>query len=618
MLRSGRFTGLAIGTLLMSVIFIAGTVSAYEIREADRLPEGVAGCGTQERFEQTTLALGEGEVLSPEACAQRGICDDPTTRDGYLVDPNDPILYVRMIVHILAEDNGSSPISTDQETWDHINQLNADYAPYNIQFVAQINHVNSSVWRSLTEAEIDDMKSATAIEPDKYLNVWATTVEFSYSFATFPWSSWKLSATGGIVMGGFHWVYGPTSTFAHEVGHCLGLWHTFHGVDEQDPACNACYEYVGAPDADLLGDFCADTPPTPEWGSCTNASGTDECSGLSWGYTMPENFMGYTESSCRTMFSPQQVGRMRCWAQDRLDSWILPFYIIADTTFGPVPLDVQFEGRSHKGAVGWDWDFGEGGVSTDQAPLHTYSQAGYHTVGAEMTTSSDTFVDSFPGMISAYADTLRIEDASLDGPTVGVPVYARNYLPLSEIVFTVTWLGPIPMRLDSASTTGLRTSYFEPPSIPAYDAGGKRAAVKLLASNDGSAPYLEPGSGPIATLWFTDSGLVSTGTNPIAFGTIGPYEEKLVSYAGEYQPEVAGGSLSLGCCLPPGVGDCDQSGSVDITDISILIDNQFLSLTPLVCEAEGDVDFSGVVDITDLSIVIDNQFLTLSTLPPCP
>ena len=75
---------------------------------------------------------------------------------------------------------------------------------------------------------------------------------------------------------------------------------------------------------------------------------------------------------------------------------------------------------------------------------------------------------------------------------------------------------------------------------------------------------------------------------------------------------------SAGCCLPPTVGDVDQSGAVDITDISVLIDNQFLTLTPLVCEAEGDVDYSGVVDITDLSVLIDNQFLTLTPLGPCP
>jgi len=72
------------------------------------------------------------------------------------------------------------------------------------------------------------------------------------------------------------------------------------------------------------------------------------------------------------------------------------------------------------------------------------------------------------------------------------------------------------------------------------------------------------------------------------------------------------------CCVPPSVGDVDRSGLVDITDISLLVDNQFIDLTPLGCPAEGDVDFSGVVDITDLSLLIDNQFLTLTPLPACP
>lgn len=74
----------------------------------------------------------------------------------------------------------------------------------------------------------------------------------------------------------------------------------------------------------------------------------------------------------------------------------------------------------------------------------------------------------------------------------------------------------------------------------------------------------------------------------------------------------------LGCCLPPTVGDVDQSGVVDITDVSVLIDNQFITLTPLVCEAEGDLDYSGVVDVTDVSILIDNQFISLAPLNPCP
>ncbi len=72
------------------------------------------------------------------------------------------------------------------------------------------------------------------------------------------------------------------------------------------------------------------------------------------------------------------------------------------------------------------------------------------------------------------------------------------------------------------------------------------------------------------------------------------------------------------CCVPPTLGDIDQSGAVDITDIQLLVDNQFISLTALDCSQEADMDLDRSVDITDLTILIDNQFLTLTPLPECP
>lgn len=107
----------------------------------------------------------------------------------------------------------------------------------------------------------------------------------------------------------------------------------------------------------------------------------------------------------------------------------------------------------------------------------------------------------------------------------------------------------------------------------------------------------------------------SDGSSGIGFGGGATGYDDFRGRAKMYRAE---GSGSGPCCLPPTLGDCDQSGAVDITDISVLIDNQFLTLTPLICDEEGDCDYSGVVDITDLSILIDNQFLTLTPLGPCP
>jgi len=67
------------------------------------------------------------------------------------------------------------------------------------------------------------------------------------------------------------------------------------------------------------------------------------------------------------------------------------------------------------------------------------------------------------------------------------------------------------------------------------------------------------------------------------------------------------------------VPECDSTNQlVDIVDLQLLIDHEFLSLTPLCWEKEADLDFSGMVDITDLQLMIDHQFLTLEPFPDCP
>jgi len=326
----------------------------------------------------------------------------------------------------------------------------------------------------------------------------------------------------------------------------------------------------------------------------------------SWG-----TWWGEDDGYCRIEYGCCSVGSN--------SNYVLYWNIRLEATpsFGPVPLTVDFDAVTSKTVNSWDWDFGDGGGDVVQNPTHEYTQPGYHTVELTIQTPTGPVTETVDGMVSVHADTLIIDSVPLESTISRVDVYAQNYLPLNEISFAITWVGPLRIRFDSVSTIGLRTSYFEDITTPAYSGSSQRAAIRMVASSDDSQPYLDPGYGPVASLYFTDSGSTS-GTNPIAFGSIGGYTRNFISYGGQYEPTGIDGSLVMGCCLPPTVGDIDLSGAVDITDISVLIDNQFLTLTPLVCDDEGDVDFSGVCDITDLSILIDNQFLTLTPLPPCP
>ncbi|WP_211530611.1 PKD domain-containing protein [Methanocalculus chunghsingensis] len=53
---------------------------------------------------------------------------------------------------------------------------------------------------------------------------------------------------------------------------------------------------------------------------------------------------------------------------------------IANTTNGYAPLAVQFNDTSTGTPGSWLWDFGDGGTSTDQDPLHTYTRIGTNNV----------------------------------------------------------------------------------------------------------------------------------------------------------------------------------------------------------------------------------------------
>ncbi len=574
-------------------------------------------CGTQRVYEQKHFQK-YGTAIVPGPCGEDHPCDDPTVRDTWIPDGSGPTQQVRLIIHVLALDDGSRPFSSSEHVAGQMAQLNADYAQAGIEFTYQINQINSTAWRSLSEDEITAMKQATAIEPDRYLNVWVTIVEFSYSFGTFPWSYDALESTGGIVMGHFHWVELPNRVFAHEVGHTLGLWHTFHGVDEVDP-CSECYE-IPSSSSSLVGDLCADTPPTPtNSGPCTDFGGNDPCSGEPWGYTMPENYMGYATQSCLNTFTPEQRGRLRCWSNHVLDNWVVPFKVEAEPILGPAPLDVSFQAATHKNAVDWNWDFGDGGADTGPSPTHTFSEPGFRTVGVTLETADISYNLDFPGLIAAYADTIRIGQGRFEGTAGQVDLYVRNYIPLHQARIPFIYAGDLNVRFDSVSATGLRSESAGVGLISRVD-NWKSASV-LIGS---ASTQLDAGFGPVATLFFTLVGSGS-GTLPIDTTSYSNHELAFVAAAGTYVPVLEAGSITADCCIGT-VGDAnsDLQPEPTIGDISILVSHLFINGIPLDCYLEADVNQSGGSDATsddisigDITTLVDHLFLSGQDLLDC-
>lgn len=147
----------------------------------------------------------------------------------------------------------------------------------------------------------DRVKSLVQWDPDKYLNIWVVRSIISESgsgtilgYANFPWMS---ASTDGIVIR--HDALGLVGTAAydgrtltHEIGHYLGLLHTFQS------GCSG-------------GDNIADTPPVASASYGCNLN-KNSCSNDSPDYPdMIENFMDYSDGACQNTYTTLQKNAMR-------------------------------------------------------------------------------------------------------------------------------------------------------------------------------------------------------------------------------------------------------------------------------------------------------------------
>lgn len=583
---------------------------------------GVTGwCGTTEHWMATRAS--NPASADPQACFQYGDCDIPAIRDGWIVDENTPFISIRMIVHMVRYDDGTSPITSDAITQSQLAHLNEDYLPSKIQFDITLDYIDNSDWRELAEDEIDEMKSATAYKPDSFLNVWVTQVQFDYSFGTFPFSGDYLEPTGGIVMGHFHWVGGGNSVFAHEVGHNLGLYHTFRGVEETGQ-CGSCYESVGLPtsEADVRGDFCSDTEPAPEYRNCGDAPGNDPCSGQPWGSTLnqAQSFMSYA-NGCHEKFTPQQMARMRCWTTANLSGWITHGSFEADTRLGEAPLDVQYDLFTRHDVTQFTWDFDDGMQGSGEDPMHTYSDPGVRDVTIDLQTPFGTYQLYEPNYVYAYADTIySISATALPGDTVQVDIYANNAVPLDAMLIPFSWDGPLNLVLKGISTDGLRTESMPNKSFVSFDGAQRRATYSLTK---GSGAPLAPGNGPVLSLFFEVPVSAGSGVNPITLASFPGYDLDFLVPVGSYEPVSYSGAVTvdLGTCCAGETGNvnADPDGNVTLTDLTLLVNNLFVTFAALPCAAEANTsgDAACAITLTDLTVLVNRLFVTFDPMAQC-
>lgn len=286
----------------------------------------------------------------------------------------------------------------------------------------------------------------------------------------------------------------------------------------------------------------------------------------------------------------------------------------ADTTFGWVPFDVSFAATSGLQVDTWTWDFGDGDSAFIQSPVHTYESPGLYTVKVEVDAGGDIRSRQKPNFVKALADSLV--PASVAGTrysTVEVPVRGHNFVPLRIIKVPVEYSGVVDVTLDSFSTVGCRTEYFESQTYLHYNPAAKQKTIKLISSLSGTSPDLPAGDGDVLKLYFKIPTSAQYGDSmSIELDGYGSYYPEFNGLFAAYQPVATACTLSVSFAR----GDIDGIPGISVSDLTYLVDYLFNGgPPPLPVLKAGDVDCEDDINVADLTYLVSYMFK--SGPPPC-
>jgi Pregnancy-associated plasma protein-A len=309
--------------LLVSVLAGAALSAASFVASAAAAEERPFVINGHSFTSQKAFIDAGGRCASPHVDEERAseidkyiIAHRRATLKSSTVDAIDPSAArgaaINVYVHVISNTAGAGNVS-DAQINEQLNVLQSAFATGGFSFnrVAITRTVNNT-WYTMSPGSTAESQAKNALRQGTAddLNLYIAGIGGGLlGWATFPWDYAARPKLDGVVVlnaslpGGNAVPYNLGDTGTHEVGHWMGLYHTFQG------GCSK--------NASNGGDLVSDTPAerSPAYGcptgrnSCANIAGLDPIT----------NFMDYTDDACMNTFSTGQFARMEsAWTAYRL------------------------------------------------------------------------------------------------------------------------------------------------------------------------------------------------------------------------------------------------------------------------------------------------------------
>ncbi|CAB9500678.1 Extracellular metalloprotease [Seminavis robusta] len=227
-------------------------------------------------------------------------CDDETGNCPYMqhLRMGHSFRTIQVYWHSIQKTQGTEGAS-ETVIWDAMDVLNSAFVGTGFQFdLMDITVTNyTPYWEASRQSQDEfDMKAELHRGSCEHLNIYSTGADGLLGWAWFPWDCESSDWYDGVVLnyntlpGGSAFPYNLGDTLTHEVGHWLGLFHTFEG------GCSANGDFISDTPAEAFPDY--DCEQNRD--SCGDGGRADDVT----------NFMNYGPDSCMDHFTIGQVGRM--------------------------------------------------------------------------------------------------------------------------------------------------------------------------------------------------------------------------------------------------------------------------------------------------------------------